>query len=87
MLKELNNLKNMAISKTDLSNILKLTFDESEFKIVDLAGDDDHYELQIISSKFKEMSKLKQHQMVYEVLKDVVGTKLHALALKTYIKD
>ena len=84
MLREQNK---MAISQIDLSDLLKNTFDESEFEIIDLAGDNDHYEVRITSNKFKDLSKLKQHQMVYETLKNCVGTKLHALALKTYIKE
>ncbi len=77
----------MAISITELSDLLKTNFREEEFKIIDLAGDNDHYELHITSEKFKGMTKLKQHQMVYETLKNCVGTRLHALALKTFIKE
>ena len=36
-----------------------------------------------ISKKFTGMTKLKQHQMVYDSLEGRMGNELHALMLKT----
>jgi len=77
----------MPITKADLKSLLNNTFSDDEFEIIDLAGDNDHYELRISSDKFSGMNKVAQHKMVYDVLKGCVGTTLHALALKTTAKE
>ena len=77
----------MPITKAELQSMLNNAFSDDEFEIIDLAGDNDHYELRISSSKFSGLNKVAQHKMVYDVLQGCVGTKLHALALKTYVKE
>ena len=42
----------MAIKKEKLEEIIKKSFPEASINIVDLAGDDDHFSLEIKSSKF-----------------------------------
>jgi stress-induced morphogen len=51
--------------------------------VKDLAGDGNHYAATVVSSAFKGVSKVKQHQMVYAALKGRMGGELHALALTT----
>lgn len=77
----------MPVSKAELESLIKSTFQDDEFEIIDLAGDNDHYELRIHSKKFVGMNKVAQHKMVYDALQGCVGTRLHALALKTFIKE
>jgi phosphoribosylformylglycinamidine synthase subunit PurL len=77
----------MPITKADLKNLLNNTFSDDEFEIIDLAGDNDHYEVRVSSSKFNGMNKIAQHKMVYDALEGCVGTTLHALALKTSVKE
>ena len=73
----------MAISREELFRLLKLGFPDGEIKIDDLAGDNNHYAANIKSSKFKNKTKVQQHQMVYASLKGKMGNELHALALTT----
>ena len=42
-----------------------------------------HYEALIISSVFDGERSLRRHQLVYQTLDGLVGTDIHALALKT----
>ncbi len=77
----------MSITIKDLKELLNSTFQDDEFEIIDLVGDNDHYELRVTSSKFKGMNRVAQHKMVYDALQGCVGTTLHALALKTNIKE
>jgi stress-induced morphogen len=77
----------MAIDKNELYSLIKEKFPEAEFKLVDLVGDGDHYELTIASEQFIGISTIAQHRLVYQALGEMVGTSLHALALKTKIKQ
>jgi phosphoribosylformylglycinamidine synthase len=58
-------------------------FPEAEITLTDLAGDDNHWQAEIVSSRFAGIPRVRQHQMVYEALKGNMGGVLHALALKT----
>jgi stress-induced morphogen len=51
--------------------------------VKDLAGDGNHYSASVVSSAFRGVNKVKQHQMVYAALKGKMGGELHALALTT----
>ena len=73
----------MAIKQSELENLLKEAFPNSEIEISDLAGDDNHFAAKICSSLFKGKNKVQQHKMVYDALKGKMGNELHALALKT----
>lgn len=73
----------MAIEKNELENLLRNAFPNAELEIKDLVGDNDHYQVSICSDSFKGLTKIKQHQMVYEALGNIVGNKLHALSLTT----
>jgi len=50
---------------------------------VNVYSGDDHFEMQVISSSFAGLSRIKQHQMVYAALGDHMKQAIHALALKT----
>ena len=50
-----------------------------------MAGDNDHYAVKIISNKFKGLSKINQHKLVYDVLGKKMGYTLHALSIKTEV--
>ncbi|HAE29135.1 MAG TPA: BolA family transcriptional regulator, partial [Hyphomonas adhaerens] len=51
--------------------------------LTDLAGDNDHWQAEIVSPQFSGLPRVKQHQLVYAALKGKMGGELHALALKT----
>jgi stress-induced morphogen len=76
----------MAIDKNELSRLIKEKFPDADFELIDLVGDGDHYELVISSEQFKGINAIAQHRLVYQALGEMVGTSLHALALKTKIK-
>lgn len=76
----------MPIKKEELFAILSQTFAAQDIEVIDLAGDNDHYEVRISSPSFDGMSMLNQHKAVYAALGDKVGGQIHALAVKTSIK-
>jgi stress-induced morphogen len=58
-------------------------FPDADIAIEDLAGDGDHYRARIVSTAFKGLPRVRQHQLVYGALKGQMGGELHALALET----
>jgi stress-induced morphogen len=73
----------MPIEQNRLENLLKEKFPDSKIIIEDLAGDNDHYSVFIESSLFNDLSKIKQHQLVYNSLDGLMDSELHAMQLKT----
>lgn len=76
----------MAMTRETLEGFLAEAFPDAEITLTDLAGDDNHWQAEIVSPQFEGVSRVKQHQMVYAALKGKVGNdsgELHALALKT----
>ena len=74
----------MPIAPTIIEDLLKNHFSDAVIQLHDYAGDQDHYELTIISYQFEGLSLVKRHQLVYNALGTIVGSNLHALSLKTF---
>jgi stress-induced morphogen len=65
--------------------MIKAKFPDAVVEIKDLAGDGDHYAAHVVSSAFKGITRVKQHQLVYDALGGKMGNVLHALALTTAV--
>lgn len=76
----------MAIEYDKLYALLRAKFSNDDIELIDTAGDDNHYEVTIISDKFHGLSLLKQHKMVYDAIGEHMGTALHALKINTKTK-
>jgi len=77
----------MPMPAEDIIAYIKQAMPDADVTIKDLAGDNNHYSAVVISSAFKGLSMVKQHQMVYASLQGHMGTTLHALALETKTPD
>ena len=73
----------MAMARADIETMIREAFPDARIEVNALADDGDHYAATVVSSAFKGVSKVKQHQMVYAALKGKMGGDLHALALTT----
>jgi len=73
----------MPMPAAELEADLHAAFPDAEIAIEDLAGDGDHYRARIVSTAFKGLPRVRQHQLVYAALKGKMGGALHALALET----
>lgn len=73
----------MAISITELEGIIKQSFPEARIKLTDLAGDEDHYALEIEDASFAGQPLIRQHKMVKGALAQVMESRLHAITIKT----
>ncbi len=73
----------MPMTAIEIERLIKQKLPDAQVTIRDLAGDGDHYAAEVVSSAFSGKSRVQQHQMIYEALKDNMGGALHALALQT----
>jgi stress-induced morphogen len=73
----------MPMPQQELESRLRQAFPDAEISVQDLAGDGDHYRARIVSAAFKDLPRVRQHQLVYQALGGSVGGELHALALET----
>lgn len=77
----------MAMPAAEIEALIKAAFPDAAIHIEDLAGDNDHYAATVISEAFRGISRVRQHQMVYQALQGRMGGDLHALALQTSAPD
>lgn len=73
----------MPMTSAQIESDLRAAFPDAVIQIDDLAGDGDHFRARIVSRAFAGMSRVRQHQMVYQAMNGKVGGLLHALALET----
>lgn len=75
----------MAMTSHDIQSLIEKNIPDALVKIIDLAGDGEHYEIQVSSALFAGKSRVQQHQLVYQALEGRMGNELHALAVKTIV--
>ena len=73
----------MTLSAQEITKLIKKKIPDAVIEVNDIRGDNNHYHAKINSQRFKGLSKLKQHKMVYEAIGPHMGTTLHALMLTT----
>ena len=73
----------MPIEQKKLEILIADKFPDSKILVEDLAGDNNHYSVTIESSKFNGLSRIQQHQLVYQSLDGLMDAELHAMQLKT----
>lgn len=73
----------MSMSRETLLTFLTTAFPDAAITLTDLAGDNNHWQAEIVSEAFRGVPRVRQHQMVYDALDGRMGGVLHALALKT----
>jgi len=73
----------MAMAAGEIEALIKAALPDAAVTVEDLAGDGDHYAATVISERFRGLSRVRQHQMVYAALSGKMGGTLHALALQT----
>lgn len=73
----------MAMKREEIERLITEALPGAKVTITDLAGDGDHYSAHVVFDGFKGLSRVKQHQIVYQTLQGRMGGELHALALRT----
>ncbi|TNE28450.1 MAG: BolA family transcriptional regulator [Alphaproteobacteria bacterium] len=77
----------MAIDAASLEKMILEGVPDADVRIEDLRGDGDHYAAYVVSPSFEGLSRVQQHQMVYQALQGKMGNELHALSLHTSVPD
>lgn len=77
----------MAMDAQQIEDLIRQGIPDAQVRIEDLRGDGDHYAAYIVSSAFQGLSRVQQHQMVYQALQGKMGGELHALAIQTAVPD
>jgi stress-induced morphogen len=71
------------MAATDIESAIIAALPGATVEITDLAGDGDHYAAKVTAAQFAGLSRVKQHQLVYNALGGRMGGVLHALQLTT----
>jgi len=74
---DFENVKSLIISKLP----------DAEVEVVDLTGTKDHLGIQVTSSEFKGKRLLQQHRIVMDILREKLKEEIHAVQIKTIIKN
>ena len=77
----------MAMAADEIENLIRQGIPDAHVEITDLAGDGDHYAARVVAESFRDMPRIKQHQLVYAALGGRMGGALHALQLTTAIPE
>lgn len=75
----------MPIEATELVSLIQEKFPDAKVSLQDLAGDNDHYAVEITSKQFEGKSRVEQHKLVNKALEGTIGGTLHALSVKTSV--
>ncbi len=75
----------MPLSAEIIKQRILASLPDAQIELVDLAGDNDHWQVSVTSNAFAGESKVKQHKMVYDAFGTDMGTTLHALSVKTIV--
>ncbi len=73
----------MAMAAADIEAAIHAALPGALVEITDLAGDGDHYAARVVAAQFAGLSRVRQHQLVYNALGGRMGGALHALQLTT----
>jgi stress-induced morphogen len=77
----------MPMSAAEIERMIREAIPDAQVTIEDLRGDGDHYAAHVVAASFKGMTRVQQHQMVYQALRGRMGGELHAMALQTSVPD
>jgi BolA protein len=50
-------------------------------------GGGGHYDLVIVADRFARLGQVERHRLVYDALRDFMGTEIHALSIAAYAPD
>ena len=62
---------------------LQTKLKKAEIFIQDMTGNNDHFNVIVISDSFIDLALIEQHKMIYSLLDDMITKEIHALQLKT----
>jgi len=70
-----------------VKQLLDGAFPDSEIDVFDLAEGQDYLGITVLSPAFKGLSILEQHRLVMDQLRETLKEELHAVKIKTRVKN
>jgi len=70
-----------------LRSLIESAFPGDPVDLTSPMGDDVHFQLVVVSDKFRDKSRVEQHQMIYRALGDAMAEAVHALSIKTFTPE
>jgi stress-induced morphogen len=67
----------------ELKERIEAALPGAEVEVEDLTGGGDHFRAEVMSDRFDGLSRIQQHQLIYDVFGSEVGGAIHALSIKT----
>jgi stress-induced morphogen len=74
----------MPITKQELEDTIRLAFPSAVITSQDLAGDNDHWAVEVKDASFAGLSRIAQHRKVQDA---VANKNIHALQIKTGVAN
>ena len=62
-------------------------FPGDEIFLTSPMGDDNHFQLLVVSERFSDKTMVERHQLIYQALGDAMQEAVHALSIKTYTPE
>lgn len=73
----------MPMTAEEITRRITAALPDAQVELRDLAGDNDHWEVTVVSPSFASVPRVRQHKMVMDAFGADMGTTLHALSIKT----
>jgi stress-induced morphogen len=73
----------MPMTAQEITSRILAAIPDAQIELKDLAGDDDHWQVSVVSASFAGKLRVMQHKMVMAAFGDDLGTTLHALSIIT----
>lgn len=73
----------MPMTADEITRRIQAAIPDATVELVDLAGDNDHWQATVTSTQFQGIGRVAQHRMVNAAFGADLGTTLHALAVIT----
>ena len=67
----------------ELKARIEAAIPDARAEVTDVTGGGDHFRAEVSSPAFRDLSRIQQHKLVYDVFGSEIGGPIHALSLKT----
>lgn len=71
----------------EIKDLITSQITDAEVEIFDMTGTRDHLGINVKSAAFAGKMLIQQHQMIMDILKEKLKSEIHAVKIKTTIKD
>jgi stress-induced morphogen len=70
-----------------VEDIIKEGIPDATVMVEDMTGTRDHLAITVVSDAFKGKLLIEQHQMLMDLLKEELKSRIHAVKLQTYTQE